>query len=301
MGAVMAPIKTRAASALLASAAALACAASAPAQVQQRVRLEQFWAEIPPSKETLESPSLPRTHDGLPDFFSQWQPNWRTLAPNGQHVRQLTAEDQIHPDDFATEARYLEWVNRDLNTSPSNACIPNGAARFFSNPYLVEFTRTGENAIHDQIVMIDEIHHGIRHVFMSPDVELETNRYTRGNWGVSRGEWQDRSGDGEMDTLVVNTDGLTANWIDQTGLTHEDGATLTEEFWLSEDGAILHMLWTLEDPATYAHPIKQHFWFDRPTDAESAIYEEYICSFDSAEPDQLLERYQNAADQRATE
>ena len=257
-----------------------------------RQRLQQFWAEIPPSKKTLESPNVPRTHDGLPDIFGQWRSNWRTLAPNNLHDRKLTEKDQIQQKDFATEADYLDWVNRDLNTSPSVMCIPNGAARFFSNPYLVEFFRTGEHSRYDQILAVDEIYHGMRHFFMDPNVEIEPNKWTRGNWGVSKGQWQDRSGDGKVDMLVVETVGLTANWIDQTGLTHDDGATLTEEFWLNDDGSILHMLWTLTDPKTYAHPIKQHFWWNRPSQDDSPIFEEYICSFDSAEPEQYLERFQ---------
>src|SRR5690606_6898113 len=62
------------------TATALVALAS-PALAQER--LEPFWTEIPPTAEQLESPDIPRTADGLPNIFTEWAPNWRTIAPNG--------------------------------------------------------------------------------------------------------------------------------------------------------------------------------------------------------------------------
>ena len=282
-----------------ATAAAL-CMAAGGVQAQDGERLEPFWVEIPPDPAVLESADVPRTEEGLPDIFSEWTANWRTIAPNGQDVRFLSAEEghRIVPSDFASEEEYLAWVNRDESTHPANRCIPHGGPRIMSTPYKLEIVRSGDSARLDKIILLNEQWHIIRRVYMDDNAEERVlpNEDVRGIWGTSYGDWVDRSGDGQVDTLRVETVGINGpSWLEQTGLVYSDEATFTEEYWLSEDGNILHMLYTLNDPVTYSNPIEHHIWWDRATTDAEATHDEYVCFVESARPELLLERYQNQA------
>jgi len=262
-------------------------------QAQDDEPLQPFWTQVPPPNEVLDSPDVPRTADGLPNIFSEWAPNWRTIAPNGREPRELHEGDRILPEDFASEEKYLEWVNRDLQENPSNTCVPHGGGRIMSTPYKLEIVRSGEGARFEKVVFLNEQFNIIRRAYMDqapePDVDV------RGIWGTSTGAWEDRSGDGQMDTLVVKTTGLKGSWVEQTGLVYADGAEVQEEYWLSEDGNILHMLYTLTDPVTYAHPIQHHIWWSKPTTDAQATHDEYVCFIESAAPELLLEKYQKQA------
>ncbi|MBP1884359.1 hypothetical protein [Sinorhizobium mexicanum] len=254
---------------------------------------QPFWVQIPPSKETLESTKIPRTADGLPNIFAEWVANWRTIAPDGREPRELRPTDRIKPEDFASKEKYMEFVNRDMSTNPANRCIPSGGARIVSSPYKLEIVRTEEGARHQKVVFLNEQYSIIRRAYVG-DFKIQPNQEVRGQWGASNGEWQDRSGDGKPDTFFVKTTGLNGSWLEQPGLTYDDGTEFTEEYWLSEDGNTLHMLETITDPKTYSKPIKHHIWWSRAkTDAE-AVHDEYICYVESATPELLLLKYNSA-------
>src|SRR5690606_22338774 len=103
--------------------------------------------------------------------------------------------------------------------NPSNKCIPHGGARIMSTPYKLEIVRSGEGARFEKVIFLNEQFNIIRRAYM--DAEIEENTDVRGIWGTSHGEWVDRSGDGQMDTLVVETTGLNGSWVEQTGLVYE--------------------------------------------------------------------------------
>lgn len=281
-----------------ADAAKSEAAASAKKVVRHESELDKkvpqpFWVQIPPSKETLESAKIPRTADGLPNIFAEWVANWRTIAPDGREPRELRPTDRIKPEDFASKEKYMEFVNRDMRSSPQNSCDPSGAPRIVSSPYKLEIVRSEEGARLEKVIFLNEQYNIIRRAYTG-DFKIQPNLEVRGKWGASNGEWQDRSGDGKPDTFFVKTTGLNGNWLEQPGLVYEDGTEFTEEYWLSEDGNILHMLETIIDPKTYSKPIKHHVWWNRAkTDAE-ATHDEYYCNVESATPELLLLRYNNA-------
>ena len=84
------------------------------------------------------------------------------------------------------------------------------------------------------------------------------------------------------------------SWADQTGVTYETGAVLTEEYWLNADGTIMIQHWILEDPKTYAHPLHHVQWFTRFAMKQDAVFDEYVCNIESARPELILQRYATA-------
>lgn len=279
--------------ALAAAATALAGGAMAQERLADQVDLDQrpFWVQVPPSKEVLESPDMPRTADGLPDIFSEWVDHYQPLHPRGQPDRILRPEDGdlILPEDFASEEQYQAFLDRDTGTNPQITCIPPGVARVVGQPYKLEIVRSGPGAFLDKIVFLHEVEHIIRKAYfgkpIEPDVDL------RPYWGTSTAEWVDASGDGKIDMLVVETEGFRGSWLEQIGFTYADGSTLREEYWLNEDGSILHLREILTDPKTYSHPIEHHIWWERANTAEKARFDEYHCAIDTAQPQRIMERY----------
>lgn len=264
---------------LAASVLSLTAASAAISQdrLADKIDLNQrpFWTEIPPPNSVLDSPDVPRTEDGLPDVFAEWLDHYQPLIPRGQATRDLRAEDGdlVLPEDFVSPEAYQAFLDRSAAENPQIICIPPMAGRIVGQPYKLEILRSGDGARLDKIVFLHEVESVIRKAYLDyPD--LEPNLDLRPYWGTSKAKWEDRSGDGQMDTLAVHTEGIVGGWIEQIGLTYETGATVDEVYWLNEDGSILHLDYTLTDPKTYAHPIKHHIWWERADNDADATFNE---------------------------
>ena len=255
---------------------------------------DQGLLESFPKPSYLDSPNMPRTADGLPNIFGEWEFHWARLGPQqADDERHLSAEegDRILPEDFANDKMFEEWKTRKLADIPTNNCVPHHAPRIALRTSRMEVVRSAPGSMIDKVIFLHQQFNIIRKAYISyhPEPDLAS----RPNWGTSIGEWIDRSGDGQVDTFVMTTRGMEGSWIDQTGVTYETGATLTEEYWLNADGSEMIQHWILEDPKTYSHPIHHVQWFTRYTDIKDAVYDEYVCNLESARPELILQRYLN--------
>lgn len=252
------------------------------------------WTALvwPPTNEMLESTDVPRTTDGLPDIFREWDFEWARIGPQqADGERHLSAEEghRILREDFASERRFKEWETRSLVDIPTNNCVPHHSPRMAVRASNLEIVRSGDNALIDKVIFLHEQFNVIRKAYIS--LHPEPDLAARPTWGTANGEWIDRSGDGEVDTLVVVTRGMVGSWVDQTGVTYETGTVLTEEYWLNEDGTKMYQHIIIEDPKTYAHPIHHTQNFQVWPTAEEAVYDEYVCNLESARPDLIMQRY----------
>ncbi|HEY5624645.1 MAG TPA: DUF6152 family protein [Gammaproteobacteria bacterium] len=162
---------------------------------------------------------------------------WSTPLATNQHLWAL--RDTLRELTPAAVARRDQY---DITTdSPAGKCIPYPTPTFLGVPYLNEIT------IEDDFVRIaGELFHSERIIFTDGRGHPENGELT--NQGHSIGHWEDG-------TLIVETVQLEEHisaMIDGTPLGEK--RRISERFRLSDDGRILIIDFTVEDPEFLATP-----------------------------------------------
>jgi hypothetical protein len=164
--------------------------------------------------------------------------------------RQLQAEAK----EAEREYIHARFMNVALETYPIDPvkdpgfarCEPWGVARQMFAPHQFEIRQRGTGVL--------EFHYGEwdshRTIYMKPDklpVNLQPSRM-----GYSVGHWED-------DTLVVETSHIAANIVMWTDLDHQarhsDQLRILERYSRSDDGKVLQLTATLEDPGSLREPV----------------------------------------------
>ena len=159
-------------------------------------------------------------------------------------------------------AKALYEFRQANELEPHTRCKPSGFARQFLTPYGVEFVELPEL----QRIFIFDIGgpHTYRTIYM--DGRQHPAKLTPSYYGHSIGRW-------DGDTLVVDTIGFDGN----KGLTAIPGggfrtskSHLVERFRLLENGSILSVRSTWDDPGVYRTPHSYEFRYARlPRDYEA--------------------------------
>jgi hypothetical protein len=115
-----------------------------------------------------------------------------------------------------------------------------------------------------QVTIIHEASRNVRLVYLE---EQQPSRLAATFLGHSVGHWQ-------ADTLIVDTIGLRANWLDITGAPASERMHVTEHYRKLNDGKVLENLIAIDDPVLYTHPWtarREYFW------SPDERVQEYIC------------------------
>jgi hypothetical protein len=167
-------------------------------------------------------------------------------ANDSRPVAQLSAEASAYQNETYIKARLTPAALKSFPIDPADdpgllRCEPWGLARQMFAPHQLEIKQLGADRV--------ELHYGEwdarRTVYMD-------GRKPRAGQGPSRlghstGRW-------EGDTLVVETSGVAAN-LTMWRSRHSDRLRVVERFSRSDDGAMLLLAATLEDPATLREPV----------------------------------------------
>ena len=143
---------------------------------------------------------------------------------------------------------------------PALRCISPGLVRVSGWPYPLEIVQT-----EDQVTILYESFHEVRRIFLDGrgyprDLPHRAMGYSLGHWDGS--------------TLVVETEMLTAGYVDLHGQPLSENARVIERMSLGDDGQTLLSELTLFDPEYYGRPITRHRrWQKTP----ATVILEYDC------------------------
>jgi hypothetical protein len=143
---------------------------------------------------------------------------------------------------------------------PSLRCVSPGLVRVSGWPYPVEIVQN-----ETQVTILYESFHEVRRIHLDgrgypEDLPPRSMGYSLGHWDGS--------------TLVVETEKLTAGFVDLNGQPLSENARVVERMSLSDDGQTMRSELTLYDPESYNRPITRfRAWRKTP---ETVILE-YDC------------------------
>ena len=161
---------------------------------------------------------------------------------------------------------------------PSLRCVSPGLVRISGWPYPVEIVQNDT-----QVTILYESYHEVRRIFLDGRGYPDTLPHRA--MGYSLGHW-------EGSTLVVETQMLTAGYVDLAGQPLSENSRVVERMSLSDDGQVLRSELTLFDPENYKRPITRHrAWRREP----NLMILEYDCDpypfFRGLELEGTLEQY----------
>jgi hypothetical protein len=142
---------------------------------------------------------------------------------------------------------------------PADECMPHGVPGSIRLPTPLNIIQTP-----GQVTIVHEAGHTIRIIHMDEKPPAHP-RLTF--MGYSVGHW-------DGDTLVVETSGLRANWLDVRGEPTSDRRRITERIRKIEGGKKLEDVFTIDDPEYYTHPWtarREYLW------SPGERVEEYVC------------------------
>ncbi len=177
-----------------------------------------------------------------PDFSGIW-----VAAPGRHHGRSAFLAMELP---FTVAGRAV-WQNYVQESDPAMACS-------------IDFGRvTGSSVLPMEILQREDVthilyeyEHQVRRIFIEGRSELLQQPPSR--MGLSAGRW-------ESDVLVVEVTRLKAGYFYERGFgPYSDGTAVTERFSISEDGQLLTVTRTINDPVFYTRP------FDWTTEYEPA-------------------------------
>ncbi|MBT5032360.1 MAG: hypothetical protein HOM55_08720 [Proteobacteria bacterium] len=144
-------------------------------------------------------------------------------------------------EDYLTEAGQTVAEAFDFADDPAIQCEPFEAFRTVMHADPIEFT-----SYDDRIVITGEDLTSVRTVYLNsshPESAQKTSAGHAIGWFEGR-------------TFVVETVNVAAGMVDdQLGLHHSEQAIGTERYTLSEDGNVLNMIFTLDDPVMLKSPL----------------------------------------------
>ena len=145
--------------------------------------------------------------------------------------------------DYTLKAQALVDAYSYLD-DPALRCVSPGVVRVSGWPYPLEIVQTD-----DRVVILYESFGEVRRI------DLDGRPYPRNlphrAMGYSLGHW-------EGSTLVVETEMLSAAFVDLAGQPLSENARVVERMFLSDDGRTLKSELTLYDPENYNRPITRH-------------------------------------------
>ncbi len=126
-------------------------------------------------------------------------------------------------------------------------CDPKGMPSLMISPYPVEVSSQG-----DDILIRFEEDDAERIIHMAPDAQRPDGY--RSLLGYSTGRWEGR-------TLVVETDGISAEYFDGDGTPQSADARYVERFTVNDAGNRLDYRITIDDPATFTEVFELERYF----------------------------------------
>jgi hypothetical protein len=142
---------------------------------------------------------------------------------------------------------------------PADECVPHGVPAVVRLPTPLQIIQTP-----GQVTIIHEASRNVRLIYME---EQHPSRLAATFLGHSVGHWQ-------ADTLIVDTIGMRANWLDITGAPTSAQMHVSEHYRKLMDGKVLENLMTIDDPMMYTRPWttrREYFW------SPEERVQEYIC------------------------
>ena len=208
-----------------------------------------------------QTPAIPRTTDGKPNFNGIWQSmntaNW-DLEDHSARAGPIAAAGAIGSEPagmgiieggstipYKPEARKKRDENfkQRAKEDPEAKCFLPGVPRATYMPYPFQIVQTPGD-----ILLTYAYDSATRVVYMSkrPAAELDT-------WmGTNNGHW-------EGDTLVIDVTGFNGRaWLDRAGNFASDSLHVVERYTMLDANTINYEA-TLEDPDTYTKPWKISF------------------------------------------
>lgn len=138
-------------------------------------------------------------------------------------------------------------------------CVSPGLVRVSGWPYPVEIVQNDK-----QVTILYESFHEVRRIFLDKRaIPADTPHRAM---GYSFGHW-------EGGTLVVETDRLTAGYVDLAGQPLSENARVVERMSLSADGNTMRSELTLHDPENYHRPITRHRAWKREPNLQILEYD----------------------------
>jgi hypothetical protein len=206
---------------------------------------------------TAQTPQLPRTADGKPNFTGIWQvmntANWdiQTHPAKQGPVIALGAAFSIPPGLGVVEGEELpyqpaalekknenaaNWLTRD----PEIKCYMPGIPRATYMPYPFQIVQS-----QNTVLMAYEFASASRIVRMNSKEQSPAPAWM----GWSIGRW-------EGDTLVIDvTDHMEETWFDRAGNFHSDALRVVERYTPTDANVITYEA-TIEDPKVFTRPWK---------------------------------------------
>lgn len=169
---------------------------------------------------------------------------WSRVSPTGGRF----APYRSPPKDWPYTAKARALVDQfHESQNPINECKIVGPPRAMLMPMAYTFRRDGD----DRILIDRDLWDQPRIVHLDPNAPVTP----RNPWGHSVGHF-------EGDVLVVETTNFSANrWGLRIGVDSSEQKHLVERFWLSDDGLMLHLEFTVTDPEYLTRPMTMtHQW-----------------------------------------
>ena len=220
---------------------ALAWSVDGAAQSPARSKLEGMWSD-PPVTITARFCAAWCTDAGIERLNALLD----NPANDSRSVEQLSAEAGAYQRDTYVKGRLTPAAAASFPLDPADdpgllECEPWGLARQIFAPHQIEIRRLGPDRM--------ELHYGEwdarRTVFMDGRRPPAGQAPTR--LGHSVGRW-------EGDTLVVESTGIAAN-LTPWRARHSERLRVVERFARSDDGVMLRLTATIEDPWSLREPL----------------------------------------------
>jgi hypothetical protein len=182
----------------------------------------------------------------------------RPVDFSGIWSRTSSGTAKVHLD--FTAAAQASADRYDYIDDPALRCVSPGLVRVSGWPYPVEIIQTA-----DQVTILYESFREVRRIHL--DGRGYPENLPHRSMGYSLGHW-------EGSTLVVETENISAGFVDLNGQPISEDARIVERMSMTEDGQSMRSELTLYDPDNYKRPITRHrAWQKTP---ETTILE-YDC------------------------
>jgi hypothetical protein len=226
---------------------------------------------------TAQTPQLPRTADGKPNFTGIWQvmntANWdiQTHPAKQGPVIALGAAFSIPPGPGVVEGEELPYQPAALEKKKENAanwltrdpeikCYMPGIPRATYMPYPFQIVQS-----QNTVLMAYEFASASRIVRMNSKEQSPAPAWM----GWSIGRW-------DGDTLVIEVvDHMEETWFDRAGNHHSDALKVTERYSLLDANTINYEA-MIEDPKVFTRPWKMRMLIHRRREPNAQLME-YKC------------------------
>jgi hypothetical protein len=221
-----------------------------------------------------QTPAVPRTPDGKPDFSGIWQVMNAAAWDIQDHAAQkgvpagmgVVVGNEIPYKSEALARKRRNYENR-ATADPETKCYLPGVPRIMYMPHPFQIFQKPE-----QLTMLFEYVHAVRYIYTNGTAHPPGHI----DWwmGDSRGRW-------EGDTLVVDVvDFNEETWFDRAGNFHSDQLHLVERFTPLDRDHITYDV-TVEDPAVFAQPWRMSMILYRRREPNVQLLEYDCFGFDN--------------------